>query len=222
MNLLQSILDLFFPIESFDKPLSPNLKAKSSLNKDYQINVILDYGDIEDIIHRIKNDGEFAVAQSLNAVFNQGFVKIVENLEFDKNNSVITFVPPDPERSLRQEFCLAKFLGLGASRELGLKFEQLLFKPKSTAKQSYLNREQRIQNMGGQSKVFKLHKSFDWSNVFDFGGSSNGVFNPKKYDTIFLVDDIVTTGATIESCYQALSTNYLDSRIVVVVLASNY
>jgi predicted amidophosphoribosyltransferase len=230
MNLLELVLDIFFPIAKVDfggdTDALDDLKVKPSLNNDYNINVILDYADIESTVHRIKNDGEFAVASSLISVFNRGFGKVLEksnfNSNFEKANSVITFVPPDPLRKLQREFCLAKFLSRSASSRFGIPFEQLLVKPKSTAKQSYLNREQRIENMNIGENIFRIKQKFSWSRVFDF--RNNLDLNPKHkdYKTIFLIDDIVTTGATIEVCYQVLKKSYPDSEIVVVVLASNY
>ncbi len=287
---IKSILDIIFPSKETLALQSPQLRihTKASLNSDYPINVLIDYHEVQELIHRIKTNDEFMYADNLTELFQAGFGKVVQkelekavlergfedkeinigtlNKQKTAQNIIVTFVPPDPIRSMNKDFCLARFLanksvsGYQSSKSLSesklqpivnisinIKMEQLLTKSISTQKQSYLNRDERIVNLSneaGSRSIFEIKKCFGFGNFVNalenglfnfwqkegvkeecreivtqnFGNKKNLENNP---DLIVLIDDIVTTGATLDACYKVLAREFGDTKIICVALASN-
>jgi predicted amidophosphoribosyltransferase len=215
---LDSILDIIFPVEVLGaNKLTLEPKDKPSLNSDYTIHTFTDYSQFSEIIHRIKNNDEFSLAKNLTKISQDGFQNYINSnqINLQNSNSVITFVPPDPVRGLHKPFSLSRFLARNISSQYpNLQFQQLISKTKTSAKQSYLSREDRIKNFQSQD-IFSLYKSFQLFNFLESKTITN-------YDYIFLFDDIVTTGATIEACYRTLKESYPNSKIIPIALSSNY
>jgi competence protein ComFC len=96
---------------------------------------------------------------------------------------IILPVPPDPERLKKREFNHTSLIARYLSKRLGIPLGvNLLRKIKSTPPQANLKRIDRIRNLRGAFKVFK----------------------DLTQKRVILVDDVITTGATIEECSRAL------------------
>jgi len=101
------------------------------------------------------------------------------------NFDAIVGVAPNNSRNLKRGYDPVSVLCKKLSKYLGIPYERgALIKDKSTPKQSSLDYEHRIKNLIGAIKI---------SNKADING--------KK---ILLVDDVMTTGATIEECSYVL------------------
>ena len=119
-----------------------------------------------------------------------------------KNNVRADVIIPVPihykrykERGYNQSEILSRFI----SKKMGIKFEaKVLKKIKYSEKQSRLNAKQRIAN------VFNTFVVSDRQKILE--------------KTIILIDDIYTTGATVNECSRVLKENGA-SRVIVVTIA---
>jgi ComF family protein len=94
-------------------------------------------------------------------------------------------VPLHPDRLRQRGYNQSEKIATGMSREMNIPISQdLLYRKVATSTQTKKDRGDRWTNV---------------ENIFD-------VKDPEKYKgkTILLVDDVITTGATIEACAQAL------------------
>lgn len=107
--------------------------------------------------------------------------------------------PLHPRKAFLRGYNQSLALANGISNSIGVPVnERLLTKTKLTGSQTKLNRTQR------------------WMNVVD-GFNLTGSLNAIKH--IALVDDVITTGSTLESLATLLRENYPDLRISIYCLA---
>jgi ComF family protein len=101
----------------------------------------------------------------------------------------------ESQRGYNQSYHLAK--GISDASAIILN-EDAVRRIKNTATQTKMNRTQRIENM---------KDAFEWTQPNDLTGKH-----------LLLVDDVITTGATIDSCIQAFPQN-IDIKISILSLA---
>lgn len=103
------------------------------------------------------------------------------------DNTVISFVPLHKQRIIWRGFNQAELLAEQASRHLGLPFLPLLERTRNTSPQAEIKKqEERRKN---------IQKSFI---------ISPSLKEAIKDKTIILIDDVCTTGATLEECARVL------------------
>ncbi|MGL5821414.1 MAG: ComF family protein [Sarcina sp.] len=125
--------------------------------------------------------------------------KILEkNLEFD----FVTFIPSNSKTNKKRGFDNGYYLANGVGEYFGIKVLKLLEKRESVREQKYLDAQQREKNM------------LDAFNILD---SKHDI----KEKRILLVDDIVTTGATLKICGEMIEENYRGKIIYLTVLKSS-
>jgi competence protein ComFC len=202
-NYFQIIVDLIFPKDEIQLDISNSTDFGNKEIMDLNISVWVATGYnnsvVHDLIHRIKVNNEFAFVDELSDFFNS---KVKEHFA-TSNKILIVPVPPDPKRLLENGFTLSTILANKLSKNLNLDFAELLQKNKNTKKQSYLNREERLDNLKEKIDLYEAK------------------FNVSKYDEIWLIDDITTTGATLYECQKIIQKNYLFIEVKLLALASN-
>lgn len=102
------------------------------------------------------------------------------------------------ERGYNQADILAK--GLGGKLEIPV-LSDLLIRKKDTLPQKQLNDKERMRNL---------------AEAFDFSHTERSGFS-KKLNKVLLVDDIYTTGSTIEACARILKNNGINEVYFVTV-----
>ena len=108
------------------------------------------------------------------------------NLHWITNDFVVTSIPADKERYKKRGFNLPEIIAKELAKKLNLKYDgNILFKTKSTPSLTSKRKKERIKDVKG---VFAVSKGEI----------------PNK---IILVDDIVTTGATLLECSKILKKN---------------
>lgn len=139
-------------------------------------------GLLQNLMHRLKYKNRKSVAEFLGRLF----ANDIAGLDWVKNVEVILPVPLHQQkenyRGFNQSFLLAKAIGEALSKPVtGNATTRII----NTPSQTNLSRAERIENV---KNAFTLK-------------------NPEiiKNKNIFLIDDIITTGATVESCAAALS-----------------
>lgn len=127
-------------------------------------------------LHRLKFQEERALARPLGTLMAEAASSLGE--EFDG----VTWVPMSPQKLRRRGYNQSELLAKAVAKELGLPAWNLLEQVRETDTQHSLTRAQRADNVRGayRAKSAALGKR------------------------LLLVDDIVTTGATLRACAQGL------------------
>lgn len=165
--------------------------------------------DLQKIIEKIKLRYEYAYIDHL---FNIWLWQYRNKLRSGKIQlrlcdvlpDFITFVPGDRERRQLRGFHLPQLLAQRISEHLKVPCLPTLFKPRHTPFQASLDRQGRISN---PSDAFLPLPSFQ-KQPKDSGG------------TVWLVDDVCTTGATLHFAAQQIKNIMPTSRIYGLVMAS--
>lgn len=115
-----------------------------------------------------------------------GALMVQEILDSDMGNAdLVLGVPLSVKKENKRGYNQAKLLSDYISKKLGIKSgEGLLLRDKDTKVQNDLGKEQRAKNLEGAFKVSSLDKI--------------------KGKSILLIDDIYTTGATVDECAKTL------------------
>ena len=127
-------------------------------------------------LHRLKFQEERALARPLGLLMAEAASSLGEELDG------VTWVPMSPQKLRRRGYNQSELLAKAVAKELGLPAWDLLEQVRETDTQHNLTRAQRADNVRGayRTKSAALGKR------------------------LLLVDDIVTTGATLRACAQGL------------------
>lgn len=135
-------------------------------------------GPMKRAIHHFKFRGAPGAAVPLAGLMETALKSELAGIPFDR----ITFVPMAPARQRMRGYNQAELLARELSRRTGIPLEGLLEKTKDTPMQHTLNAQERRENLRG----------------------SFAVTGPVRGRTILLVDDVVTTGETLQECARCL------------------
>lgn len=147
----------------------------TSLNVHYPFHA---QSSIQRLLHAIKYDGNTSLAEELGSRLGSRWTKSLHK------NTVITPVPLHPSKMKIRGYNQSWHIALGISNTTNLPCRALLQRTVHTPSQTKLSREHRWKNMDG---IFEITEGMD-----------------VKGRTVLLVDDTLTTGATLESCAQTL------------------
>ena len=136
---------------------------------------------VRNSVFRLKFSGEKYIAEPLSDYMSDCFRKNFSDIEFD----CITYVPMEKRKQKLRGYNQSRLLAAHLSEKLNIKLaDGLIYKYCSTDIQHDLNYVERTGNIFG---------SFDVKNGKDLSGRN-----------ILLVDDIKTTGSTLEECAKML------------------
>lgn len=151
-------------------------------------------GVVGDALRSLKYNNGLWVVEDLTELLFACVRAEYPGVEFD----IITSVPLFPPRRRARGFNQSALLGKALGRRLQLPFrEGLLRRVRSTASQTDLTASQRAANVCGAFRV--------------------GLFARPAGRRILLVDDVMTTGATVNACAKALRQGGADSVHVITV-----
>jgi ComF family protein len=140
------------------------------------------HSKVQNILHNIKYNGHRELAQTVGQMMGRE----LKNSEQYKDVDVIIPVPLHPKKLKKRGFNQSEHFGIGLAEamELPLSVNNLIRQSNSST-QTKKNRFQRWENV---SEIF-------------------AVVEPEKFQGkhLLLIDDVITTGATLEACYQALA-----------------
>lgn len=198
--------NLFFPKDFFDTYLdntnftsfwrAPDLEQACF----DQILVSSHYWQTQHLLERAKFGAEIAIIPDLAKIMTQALQKQIKQGLID-SPELLTFVPTDPKRWQERGYHLPQLLTKHLSHQLKIPYLDLFDKTNSTQAQTHLNREQRLVNL---KDAFTL-KAASLTNL----------------TRICLIDDVTTTGSTLNQCAQTLLQNHGFLKIFGLVLASN-
>jgi len=130
------------------------------------------------VIHSLKFEG----MKYLYRIFIPYICKRIN--EFDGEIDIITSVPMNRKKLVKRGYNQSKLLAQGVSRKTGIKFLELLKENRNAAQQRELNYSERFINV-----------------IDRYETVNNTKFRDK---TVLLIDDVFTTGATINECSRKL------------------
>jgi len=140
------------------------------------------HSKVQNLLHNIKYNGNKELAQTIGYMFG----KELKNSVFYKDVDLIIPVPLHPKKLKKRGFNQSEYFGIGLSEamEVPLSVNNLIRQTNSST-QTKKNRFQRWENV---SEIF-------------------AIVEPDKIANrhLLLIDDVITTGATLEACYQALA-----------------
>ncbi len=140
-------------------------------------------GPVRAALHDLKYAGERRLASPLGEAVARRWRRVGEGA------TVVVPVPVHAERERRRGYDQAALIGAVAAAELGLAYVRALERARATIAQFELGREDRAANVAG---AFRLR------------GPEREAVGAVSGRWILLVDDVVTTGATLAACGFAL------------------
>lgn len=147
------------------------------------------------LVHAIKYENKSELAKNLGRLM---ALRVQQLNETDKPEALIP-IPLHPRRKFER--------GYNQSEQLCIGFKGINDLP------ILKNGLKRIKNVQTQTKLNRFER---WKNV-------NAIFSVDeelgKYKHVALVDDVITTGSTLEAAYNEISKNYPEIRISIISLA---
>ena len=137
-------------------------------------------GKSQKLLHQLKYRNTPEIGEEMGRLYGLSLVLHGYQNEWD----VIVPVPLHPMKQKRRGYNQSEKFGIGLSRALGVKLENLLERKKFTETQTKKSRIQRLENV---EEVFALRENERIEGL-----------------RILLVDDVITTGATLCACANVL------------------
>jgi ComF family protein len=135
------------------------------------------YSDVKLMLHRLKYKGRKDIGFQLGLMAGQ---KAKSSLFFDDIDLIVP-IPIHKSKLLKRGYNQAAFIAKGVGERMNIPVrEDVIIKHTNTKSQTKMNRIERVKNVGS---------SFQLVDKFGIQGRH-----------ILLVDDVLTTGATIEAC----------------------
>ncbi len=139
-------------------------------------------GNVQHLLHALKYNNHPEVGETIGEVYGQE----LQQANYDQKFNVIVPVPLHASRKRKRGYNQSEEFAKGLSKSLNIPFSDALLRSTKTETQTRKTKLKRWQNV---SEVFRV-KDLDQI----------------RNQNILLVDDVITTGATIEACAQALLT----------------
>ncbi|MBL3654543.1 ComF family protein [Fulvivirga sediminis] len=139
-------------------------------------------GKVQRLLHRLKYDNKPELGTLIGAEYGKELMKA----EFDRHYDVIVPVPLHKRKLRRRGYNQSAMFGQGLSESMELpQFEDALIRNIYTSTQTKKSRLDRLKNV---DTIFTHNEDL----------SLDGL-------RVLLVDDVITTGATLEACIEALT-----------------
>ena len=148
-------------------------------------------GRLRDIIHAFKYEGRRSIAKPLGALMRESGAVLLQDAD------VVVPVPLHPRRERARGFNQADDL----ARQLGLPVARLLHRVRYTTSQIELPADERHQNVRDAFTLARIPEPGSHLRQ-GYGGQAGG--QARIPAVIVLVDDVSTTGATLEACARVL------------------
>ncbi|HEY3430325.1 MAG TPA: ComF family protein, partial [Cyclobacteriaceae bacterium] len=138
-------------------------------------------GKVQQLLHELKYNNHPEIGDTLGEVYGQELAQLSDRF------SLIIPVPLHASRKRKRGYNQSEEFAKGLSKSLGIPYSNALVRTTKTETQTRKTKLKRWQNV---SEVFEVRDSTQIEN-----------------QEVLLVDDVITTGATIEACAQMLLTS---------------
>ena len=162
---------------------------------------------MKQLLYRYKYNGDRKVGKLLGAVLYEGWKKYYDSPRFKAKHPIhlLTFVPLHEERLYERSFNQSKELAEELSERTGIPVADLLIRVKGTDKQSKRGREERLRALRG---AFRYKPGLEVAT--SVATESIG---------ILLVDDIYTTGATLNEAARVIRRGLPNAKVYGLTVA---
>lgn len=204
INLKDEILDIIYPpknsciiCESEFTLICPMCKGKIQRAKD--ISEVISYGYYSGVLKKLVLEFKYNKNFAAGSLLAEFLCEVISenNIGID----VIVFVPSSKKALRERGFNQCEYLAKEISKRLKIDLCEDMIKVKNTKEQKLLSKEERYKNIVG---AFALK-------------SERNIKNKR----ILLIDDVITTGATLHECEKILKLNGATS-IKILTVAKSY
>jgi ComF family protein len=197
-NLCFIELPRFKNSTDIESKLEKMLKGRIQFTKVYSFFTYQKGSRVQHLLHQLKYNNQPEIGILIGKWMANELFK-TDNFE----NSVLVPVPLHPKKLKKRGYNQSSKIAKGISDQLKIPIEEsILFRKKFTSTQT------------------KKDKNERWLNVEDVFGINIDLLN--KYSKIVLIDDVITTGSTIEACSKIiLKHSDADLYIMSVAFAEN-
>ena len=152
-------------------------------------------GPVRAALHDLKYRGERRLARPLGLAVARRWRRVGEGA------TLVVPVPVHADRERRRGYDQAALIAEVAAADLHLPYARALERERATTAQFELGREDRAANVEG---AFRIRGLAPRSAAHDGGPGAAGTSTPLAGRWVLLIDDVVTTGATLAACAMAL------------------
>ena len=149
------------------------------------------------LVHRFKYSGKWQIAYSMG----RWYGSLLKESGLYADIDVIVPVPLHPIKILKRGYNQSRYIAEGMAKEMGVKVDARSVR--------------RLRNNPSQARNTATAR---WANVESLFGVRRTEALRAKH--ILVVDDVLTTGATITSCIQAIKAALPDCRVSVAALST--
>jgi len=186
-RLLCMVCDFHLPRTGYhaekDNPLSRSFWGRADIEAAAAYFYFSKGGKVQQLLHHLKYKGN----KEVGLVIGEQYGHTLKAAELFRDVDVIIAVPLHPSRQKERGYNQSQLFATGLSRSMGARLDDaVLCRKVATESQTRKSRYKR------------------WENVREIFAVSNSRGLEGKH--ILLVDDVITTGATIEACVKALRT----------------
>ncbi|MFV0504413.1 MAG: ComF family protein [Lachnospirales bacterium] len=167
---------------------------KFYFTKNYYLFEYMDLG--QNVVQRFKYKGQLYLSKSFSRLFKEWY-----RGEFSEVDVIIP-VPMYKDKEKKRGYNQSDFIAKMVSDILNIEYKKILIRVKNTIPQSKLSVESRYKNL---NNVFELNRNFDIMNK-----------------NILLVDDIYTSGSTVNNCAKVLMKNGARSVVTFTLAMTEY
>jgi ComF family protein len=152
-------------------------------------------GKTQNILHNIKYKGDFKTAYNLGLVLGEKIKPYAQNID------AITYVPLHKDKEKLRGFNQSKIFAEGIAKIIKKPIINTLNRHQYTKTQTQMNKENRWQNVKSAFEINAKTKI--------------------EGQHLLFIDDVITTGATTEACFNTLKSKFeFDISLVYMAIAS--
>ena len=190
--------------EPFEGAISSRFRcgncAYRKFHFDFAIAGYRSLGQARELVHAFKYSKRIALRRQLGEMLLRGFED--RRVDLPGDGGLLVPVPLHPRRKRERGFNQAEELARVASGALHLPVVDALVRLRYTETQVHMQRSQRLHNMRGAVGLRRIVRG---------QGKLAGA-------TVYLVDDVLTTGATAQECARVLKKHGGAARVIVVTV----
>jgi competence protein ComFC len=168
--------------------------------------VCLDYH--QDLVKNLIKNFKYRYLQNINNILVNILAQQAKKLNLPAN-TIITNIPLHSQKKKQRGFDQTYLLAKNLAEKLDLEYQPLLRRVKKTKIQAQLSKQERQENVSNAFVINKVPRHF-----------GDAQCRQVRDCKIILIDDIATTGATLDQAAKVLKDNNF-SNIIALVLAKN-
>lgn len=205
IKIYNEILDIVYPMEEkciicrTDGFIGLCSYCKSRINRATVENGSLSYGFyggiLKTLILKFKYESDFTAGYMLSKFL----IEIIEEKEIYAD--IICYVPMTKKSEKKRGFNQCEIIARHIGYHINIPVSDCIKKIKNTKEQKTLTKEERVKNLRGAFKVIRVKDI--------------------KNKNVILIDDVMTTGATINECKDILKKSGVSKITVLTIAKSN-